>query len=305
MANLDNLAKLILSQISSQQRAQETYPKMIVAGGRVLGRDVSTPDTVDKIQSGLSNLASSYLRIREMDKRDNFMKQVHTIMGAGTSQEEKRNAMRELILQHGGNDYGLGIKDVLFKDWKGKKEPNITSKTYLGIMGGELPVTMLPEGQLKSLSSLAVASTPTGDVITQPGATYKNGYIYNQQGQQIGEYTDEPKPFTKNIPNIMRRRAGITQKQASRKYLGIKDPDIYKIIKETLWERYISGDRSPEVLKGLGMYIQGEAVNPLLEPGTAKKSITLQVNKVYRDANGRKARFLGYKNGKPQWQILK
>lgn len=118
---LEDLAKLALA---TQPSPVQTGPKMVVAGGRVLGEDVSTPDIGAQIGQGLSQLATGYLMTQQLQRRRKFLDEVHKIMGTNTPQEEKRDLMRNLILQY-GDDFGLGIKDILFKDW-GKS----TAKMY-------------------------------------------------------------------------------------------------------------------------------------------------------------------------------
>lgn len=114
---MNTLESLIAAYLAGQQ-PQETGPKFITAGNRVMGMDNSKDTTLDRMGGALNNLAANYLMAQQIKKRNDFFKSVNTIMGSndGGDQEVKRDALRRLIMAHGGEDYGLGIKDVLWAD---------------------------------------------------------------------------------------------------------------------------------------------------------------------------------------------
>lgn len=118
MANLQTLQDLA-TLISMNQQAnaqQDTGPKMIVAGGRVMGRDVSQPSGMQNAMTSLGSLATNFIRMQQLQKRNQFFSEANKVMGSAVDVEEKKNLMRQLIMQHNGDDYGLGIKDALWKD---------------------------------------------------------------------------------------------------------------------------------------------------------------------------------------------
>ncbi len=111
--NLEDLARVFVAQ--NQPKPAEG-PKFIMAGGKVMGMDNTQPSGLDRLAGGLNSMASNYVMFQQLKKKNDFFKSVNDIMGADMPQEEKRGKMRDLIYQHQGNDYGLGIKDVLLKE---------------------------------------------------------------------------------------------------------------------------------------------------------------------------------------------
>lgn len=124
MANLQTLQDLATLFAANQQAnpPQDTGPKMIVAGGKVMGRDVSQPSGMQNTMTSLGSLATNFIRMQQLQKRNQFFGEVNKVMGSAADVEEKKNLMRQLITQNGGEDYGLGIKDVLWKDMTETKE---------------------------------------------------------------------------------------------------------------------------------------------------------------------------------------
>ena len=114
-SNLEQLAQMYLASQAAQP-AQTDDPRMITAGGRVLGMNRSTPSTMQNVTTGLTDLAKGLLQMSQMKKQNDFFTSVHDIMGTNATTDEKKQKMWQLIAQHNGQDYGIGIKDMLAKD---------------------------------------------------------------------------------------------------------------------------------------------------------------------------------------------
>lgn len=84
---LEDLATMFLAN-AQQQQQQPTGPKMIVAGGQVLGEDVSGGGWADRAGQSLQGLASNYLMAQKMKRRNEFMKGMQEIMNTDISLED-------------------------------------------------------------------------------------------------------------------------------------------------------------------------------------------------------------------------
>lgn len=137
MANLQTLQDLATLFAANQQAnaQQDIGPKMIVAGGRVMGRDVSKPSGMQNAMTSLGSLATNFIRMQQLQKRNQFFGEVNKVMGSAADVEEKKNLMRQLITQNGGEDYGLGIKDALWKDFV-KPEGSMTIQANQSVPEG-------------------------------------------------------------------------------------------------------------------------------------------------------------------------
>ena len=74
---LEDLATLFLAQ--NQPKPQETGPRMIMAGGQALGRDVSRPGWGQNLRQGLSGIAQNYLMQQQMQKQLMFLTLLHQV----------------------------------------------------------------------------------------------------------------------------------------------------------------------------------------------------------------------------------
>ena len=156
--------------------------------------------------------------------------------------------------------------------------PYKEAKAQVGVMAGTLNPSVLAPSTQKALTPLSVGKAEGGQVLTPPGAVYNNGQIISN-GRPIGEYLPgyEPKVSPAVIPAMLRGKTGITKEQAIRRFYGLKEPKKTKSKKSSLQDM-------------------------ISKLSTAKKSSVDKyvIGKVYRDAKGRKAKYLG--SGK--WELL-
>ena len=118
---MNSLEELATRFLGGQQTLPDTSPKFIMAGGKAMGIDESGQNAPEKLIGGLKSLATDYLMQQQIQKRNQFFKGINDVMSSPAPQEDKKNAVRQLIVQH-GQDYGLGIKDQIMKDFGGTDE---------------------------------------------------------------------------------------------------------------------------------------------------------------------------------------
>ena len=105
----------------------------------------------------------------------------------------------------------------------GQRE-NSSMKDIISVLAGIKPIeSVVPKETLQQISPLSAGQAEGGEVLTPPGATYKDGIIYDTQGNQIGEYLpgQEPTKQPAAVPDIMRQNLGVTQGELVRKIFGL------------------------------------------------------------------------------------
>jgi hypothetical protein len=97
-------------------------------------------------------------------------------------------------------------------------------KDLLSTLAGFKPMEeVMPKETIQQVSPLSAGQAEGGEVLTPPGATYKDGIIYDTQGNQIGEYLPGQEPIKQPaaVPDIMRQNLGVTQGELVRKIFGL------------------------------------------------------------------------------------
>jgi len=196
---LADLAQLFLAGQQANP-PQDTGPKMIMAGGRALGRDVSQPSRFQNAMGGLSGLATGYLQAQQMQKRNQFFKSVNDIMGSNSPTEDKKNNILQLIMQHGGQDYGLGIKDVLVKELGQPKMP-----VYKTDANGNL---------------VQVGTVEKGSKILPQGSEMLSKFKQDEQGNYIVPEGMEVMGFDQKGQPMIRKKQSTPQERETAKAEG-------------------------------------------------------------------------------------
>jgi hypothetical protein len=119
---------------------------------------------------------------------------------------------------------------------KEPKEQSFIKDLLSGLAGLKPMEEIMPKETIQQVSPLSVGQAEGGEVLTPPGATYKDGIIYDPQGNKIGEYLpgQEPKAQPAAVPDIMRQNLGVTQGELVRKIFGLpaqakKEGEITKV----------------------------------------------------------------------------
>ena len=106
---------------------------------------------------------------------------------------------------------------------KEPKEQSFIKDLLSGLAGLKPMEEIMPKETIQQVSPLSVGQAEGGEVLTPPGAIYKDGIIYDPQGNKIGEYLpgQEPKAQPAAVPDIMRQNLGVTQGELVRKIFGL------------------------------------------------------------------------------------
>jgi len=107
---------------------------------------------------------------------------------------------------------------------KVNQRENSSMKDIISVLAGIKPIeSVVPKETLQQISPLSVGQAEGGEVMSPPGATYKDGIIYDAQGTKIGEYLPgtEPTKQVAAVPDIMRQNLGVTQGELVRKIFGL------------------------------------------------------------------------------------
>jgi len=132
----------------------------------------------------------------------------------------------------------LEKKAELEAPYKKQKE---LGKNILGVVGGILPSEeIFPKETIEAVSPLGLGKIREGgEVLTPPGATYKDGIIYSPTGKKIGSYLPGYEPTKqveigkKMFPGVLGEQLGITREEATREYLGLPKKAILKDVSPT------------------------------------------------------------------------
>jgi len=152
-----------------------------------------------------------------------------------TKQDKKKTdaVIREAIRREVGIDLPEGIEpNKIYENiisekakaqYKRPKEQSFIKDLLSGLAGFKPMEEIMSKETIQQVSPLSVGQAEGGEVLTPPGATYKDGITYDAQGNQIGEYLpgQEPTKQPAAVPDIMRQNLGVTQGELVRKIFGL------------------------------------------------------------------------------------
>jgi len=123
---MPNLNDLLNTNQNGQSYPQQHPVLTALSGLAQIVAQNGNPNT--QFGSIAGNLGRQYLMQQQQQmiaqKRNEFMQNVHTAMSTATTPDEKVNALLDLKMKYGGQDFGLGIDDIvkqfqgMNKEWK-------------------------------------------------------------------------------------------------------------------------------------------------------------------------------------------
>jgi hypothetical protein len=110
------LEDLVTGFLTSQKENSQSKPKTVSIGGHEI-LDVTPRSGMELFAKNMEPLARMVSMNAQKQKRDNFIKNVHDIMSQGANSQDgvnnKIESLMKLKAAHGGQDYGLGVDDIV------------------------------------------------------------------------------------------------------------------------------------------------------------------------------------------------